>query len=428
MRRPTTTPAPSPSTTSNDDCSTGPPSPAASPSRPPPTYEGMTHLDPLGSPARWVQVEDRQAITRSDTNAVLGLFTSGYVMHQYAEWLLTTVANILDDDLVISSAGLLRGGAIAWVEVSVPETITTPVGFDFRPNLLATTSFDGSIATTFKRTVTATVCDNTRDLALSEKGQEYKVKHTRYSAREDHRRTGSPGRGAHPGRRLRPRVGDPGEHHGDRPAVDGIPGPQRPARRREGAPASREGHGRWPCASAASSRISTATMTGPHHGQALPSACCRRRTPGRTTSPPSGGPALPSATCSTLSPARPRAPTGPWPPRFSKLSPPDPTGPSAAKAAEGPRGPVAVQGLKISMRRQVEGGAGNDWRPSRFAIWTSPIGCCWSRPPAASARRLASTRTSAFRRSDPLRRTKERSPHPRRSCGICFAVTVSWVG
>ena len=111
----------------------------------------------------------------------MGIFTAGYTRHQYREWLLTTVADILDDNLSISSAGLLRAGAIAWVEVSVPETITTPQGFDFRPNLLATTSFDGSIATTFKRTVTATVCDNTRDLALSETGQHYKVKHSRYS-------------------------------------------------------------------------------------------------------------------------------------------------------------------------------------------------------------------------------------------------------
>ena len=51
----------------------------------------------------------------------------------------------------------------------------------FRPNLLATTSFDGSIATTYKRTVTDTVCDNTRGLALSEQGQEFKVKHSRNS-------------------------------------------------------------------------------------------------------------------------------------------------------------------------------------------------------------------------------------------------------
>ena len=51
----------------------------------------------------------------------------------------------------------------------------------FRPNLLATTSFDGSIATTYKRTITDVVCDNTRDLALAEHGQQYKVKHSRYS-------------------------------------------------------------------------------------------------------------------------------------------------------------------------------------------------------------------------------------------------------
>ena len=40
-----------------------------------------------------------------------------------------------------------------------------------RPNLLATTSFDGSIASTFKRTVTNVVCDNTREAALAEHDQ-----------------------------------------------------------------------------------------------------------------------------------------------------------------------------------------------------------------------------------------------------------------
>jgi phage/plasmid-like protein (TIGR03299 family) len=140
----------------------------------------MTHLDADGEPARWARAESHQAICRSDdhSGAVLGIFGTGYAMHQYQEWLLTTVANLLDDDLSISSAGLLKRGAIAWVEVSVPETITTPEGVDFRPNLLATTSFDGSIATTFKRTITATVCDNTRELALAEKGQQVKVRHT----------------------------------------------------------------------------------------------------------------------------------------------------------------------------------------------------------------------------------------------------------
>lgn len=138
---------------------------------------GCRAVDSQGEPVRWAPVEGRQAICRSDdhTGAVLGIFAPGYAMHQYDEWLLTTVANLLDDDLAIGSAGLPREGAIAWVEVSVPDTITTPEGVDFRPNLLATTSFDGSIATTFKRTITATVCDNTRELALSEKGQQYKA-------------------------------------------------------------------------------------------------------------------------------------------------------------------------------------------------------------------------------------------------------------
>lgn len=141
----------------------------------------LTHLSDDGTPMAWQHVDGRQAITRSDTDELLGIFADSYVRHQYREWLLTTVANILDDDLSISSAGLLKSGAIAWVEVSVPETITTPEGVEFRPNLLATTSFDGSIATTFKRTITATVCDNTRSFALAEQGQEYKVKHSRWS-------------------------------------------------------------------------------------------------------------------------------------------------------------------------------------------------------------------------------------------------------
>jgi phage/plasmid-like protein (TIGR03299 family) len=141
----------------------------------------MTHIDQSGQPVQWRAIEGRQAICRSDNDHVMGIFSDGYAAHQYDDWLVTTVANILDDDLAISSAGLLRAGAVAWVEVSVTESITTPEGVEFRPNLLATTSFDGSIATTFKRTVTDVVCDNTREAALAELGPAYKVKHTRYS-------------------------------------------------------------------------------------------------------------------------------------------------------------------------------------------------------------------------------------------------------
>jgi len=106
-----------------------------------------------GLPRRWAVLPDRQAICRSDNDTVLGIFGPYYTRHQYREWLLTTVADLLDDDLAISSAGLLRGGAIAWVEVSTSDTITTPEGVAFRPSLLAATSFDGSISTQRVRTV-----------------------------------------------------------------------------------------------------------------------------------------------------------------------------------------------------------------------------------------------------------------------------------
>ena len=103
------------------------------------------------------------------------------MIHQFREWLLSTVGQILDDDLSIGSAGSLRGGAVAWVSVGVPDTITTPAGAEFRPNLLAATSHDGSLATTFQRVVTNVVCDNTMSAALAEAGQRVKVRHSRHS-------------------------------------------------------------------------------------------------------------------------------------------------------------------------------------------------------------------------------------------------------
>lgn len=141
----------------------------------------MTGWDDSGDMVLAVTLPEHKAIVRSDTNALMGIFKSGYQCHQYDEWLIGTVANILDDTLSITSAGLLKGGAVAWVEVSVPDTITGPAGVEFRPNLLACTSFDGSLATTFKRTVQATVCDNTLAVAMSEKGQQFKARHSKYS-------------------------------------------------------------------------------------------------------------------------------------------------------------------------------------------------------------------------------------------------------
>jgi phage/plasmid-like protein (TIGR03299 family) len=124
-------------------------------------------------------VPDRKAIVRSDTGRVLGIFGDAYQPHHYEEWLVANVEDFLDDDLQIGSAGLLRGGGVAWVNVEVPDTIVTPEGVAFRPFLLAATSLDGSLATTYGRAITNTVCDNTMTIAMEEHGgQRFKVRHS----------------------------------------------------------------------------------------------------------------------------------------------------------------------------------------------------------------------------------------------------------
>jgi phage/plasmid-like protein (TIGR03299 family) len=134
------------------------------------------------SPNGYVEVPNRKAIIRDDSYEVLGVPSSRYTPHQYDDVLLSAVSNILDDDLSIGSAGVLKGGAIAFVQVEMPENVKGAGGVEFRPNLLATTSFNGSIATTYKRTVTIVVCDNTRDAALREDGEAYTVRHTANSS------------------------------------------------------------------------------------------------------------------------------------------------------------------------------------------------------------------------------------------------------
>jgi phage/plasmid-like protein (TIGR03299 family) len=137
---------------------------------------GASGTDENGRAYQLRPVPGTKAIRRSDTNEVLGIFKEGYQPHQPGAWLVGNVANLLGDELGVGSAGLLRGGAQAWVQVEVPDSVSTPEGVTFRPNLLAATSFDGSLSTTYRRTATIVVCDNTMAQGLGEPGHAYKVK------------------------------------------------------------------------------------------------------------------------------------------------------------------------------------------------------------------------------------------------------------
>jgi len=147
-----------------------------------PIFVGIKDDD--GNIVRYEEQTDRKAIVRSDSNLVLGLYKDSYAIHQYSQWLIDIVADVFDQsksELVIGSAGVLRNGGASWVSFERPETIQTKEGFPIRPHILATTSHNGSIATTYKAICTAVVCDNTLFASLNETGVEHKTRHSKNS-------------------------------------------------------------------------------------------------------------------------------------------------------------------------------------------------------------------------------------------------------
>lgn len=106
-----------------------------------------------------------------------------YAIHQFDEWLIDNVMQLVDaseGELEFGSAVLLKNGAVAAVQIRRPETITIG-GDELLPYILAVTSHDSTIATTYKPCYGRVVCDNTLDLAINEKLSSFRVKHTKGS-------------------------------------------------------------------------------------------------------------------------------------------------------------------------------------------------------------------------------------------------------
>ena len=128
-----------------------------------------------------VRIEDPdfKAVVHPETRKIFGVRKQGYVPHGFNKWLVQGPAQFLGSDLAIGTAGLLKEGAIAWVQIELEDTIETPEGVAFRPFLTAFTSLDGTFKTTYKCGSQLVVCDNTLDAAIAEGGSPtVKIKHT----------------------------------------------------------------------------------------------------------------------------------------------------------------------------------------------------------------------------------------------------------
>jgi phage/plasmid-like protein (TIGR03299 family) len=142
-----------------------------------------------------VPVPSFKALLRSDTLAVLGVHSGKYQAHQFSDWLVENVEVLLGAQLQIGSAGLLKGGAQAWVQIEMEDTFEAvgkgaePV--KFRPFLTAATSVDGSLATTYLTGNQVVVCDNTLSAAVGSSHNKIKIRHTSKSlSRMDEAREG----------------------------------------------------------------------------------------------------------------------------------------------------------------------------------------------------------------------------------------------
>jgi phage/plasmid-like protein (TIGR03299 family) len=115
---------------------------------------------------------------------VFGIHSDSFSVrgHQLREWLVEGPAKVINGTVGVSNAGLIDEGAQAWVNISTPEEWKTVQGVDFRPQLLWTTAFDGTIPSTVIENEVLSVCDNTRRMALrSTSALVYRVKHTKNS-------------------------------------------------------------------------------------------------------------------------------------------------------------------------------------------------------------------------------------------------------
>ena len=83
-----------------------------------------------------------------------------------------------DGNLWLSSAILLKQGAVAAVQADLSETREAVEGVKHTPFITAATSCDGSLATTYILGTTAWWCDNTLSVALDSADSKVRIRHS----------------------------------------------------------------------------------------------------------------------------------------------------------------------------------------------------------------------------------------------------------
>ena len=143
---------------------------------------------------RAVRVEDiypldtHKQVKADDTGERISVVGIDHAIHSYRDWLTGTVHECVGDEAQVSSAGLLRNRAQAWVQIERPESAAGPDGIRFSPFVTISTSLDGSLASQINQNIKMVVCDNTLEIGRGQ-GTASRIKHTKGSSARlgDHR-------------------------------------------------------------------------------------------------------------------------------------------------------------------------------------------------------------------------------------------------
>lgn len=126
------------------------------------------------------QIDTHKLLKASDTSERMTVIGIDHAIHTYRNWLTGTVQECVGDEAKVSSAGLLRKRAQAWVTIERPETAVGPDGIRFSPFITLSTSYDGSLTSQINQNTQLPVCDNTVRIARTQ-GLSAKIRHTRNS-------------------------------------------------------------------------------------------------------------------------------------------------------------------------------------------------------------------------------------------------------
>jgi phage/plasmid-like protein (TIGR03299 family) len=101
-------------------------------------------------------------IKASDDHSQLGVVGIDAATHTYGEWLVGTVEEVVrPDELEVSSCGLLKGRAEAWIQIERPESAVGPDGIKFSNYVTLSTSLGGTLPSQINQNDQMTICDNT---------------------------------------------------------------------------------------------------------------------------------------------------------------------------------------------------------------------------------------------------------------------------